>query len=286
MSKHVPITTRGVRSPRTRARASIVAVASLALTATAVSVATPAQAVAPENDTWQSATPVSGVPFTDTVDTTEATPDPGMGSYRFHGIWYRLRLPRDGKVYLTLRGSEFSPQVLRVYHAAKATDAPKDWSIVASDRTYSASDYARFATNVEGGTRYYVFVGTDSDGTGGPATLTIRRPAAVTYTLAATGKFAKVDGSAILNGTVKTTRPARVTLRTGLRQAVAGQVVQGYGYRQVDAAPTAQPWTMRVQARRSFKPGAARIVNDSIRVYDDGVPVGTFRFVRRIVTLK
>jgi hypothetical protein len=51
----------------------------------------PAAAAPPSNDDFENATAVSSLPFTDTVDATDATPesdDPTNCGYGDHTVWY------------------------------------------------------------------------------------------------------------------------------------------------------------------------------------------------------
>jgi hypothetical protein len=273
----------GRKSMARRGAARAVSVAAiLSVTATTLALAPPAEAAAPVNDTWETATAITGTPFRGEVDTTDATPDAGMGRFKHHSVWYSLELPNDGRVYLTLKGSEFQPQMLRMFHPESAAQDPTAWPIVAGDRYGSP----RFVADVEGGELYYLMIGTDKDGAGGIAKLTVRRPARIHATLARFGGLDKVDGSALLHGTIEATRSADVYLSMEIRQRVGDRVVRADAYKTLDATKELSEWRLRFSAGRSFRPGKVRIGSSGLRVVDDGVRVATEHFVRHTVTLR
>jgi hypothetical protein len=264
--------------------ASVAAV--LSVTAMTLALVPPAQAAAPVNDTWETATAITDTPFRGEVDTTEATPDPGMGRFKHHSVWYSLELPNDGRVYLTLEGSEFEPQMLRMFQPESATKDPTDWTIVKSDRWGSERRPSRFVAEVEGGELYYLMIGTTSDGTGGTARLTVRRPARIHATLARFGAIDRVDGSAVLHGTIEATRRAEVNLSMEIRQRVGDRVVRADAFKSLEVTKKPDEWRLRFSAGRSFKPGKVRISRNDLTVYDGGLRVAAKHFVRTTVTLR
>ena len=77
-------------------------------TAAVLAVASPAVAAPPVNDDVSAATAVTGVPFTDTVNTSGATfdseTDAGCGVAT---VWYRWTAPADGSVEFNTVGSDY-----------------------------------------------------------------------------------------------------------------------------------------------------------------------------------
>jgi len=273
-----------MRSPAAR-WAVLVAVGSLsAVMLTGVSA--PAQAAAPSNDAWENAIDVT-LPFSTTVDTTEATKDavnPGTSSA--HSVWYHIKLHHDGPLLVSTQGSNYE-LVLRLYHAKNATDTPDLWTRVGVDTGWGLRYPAGMVRQVKAGENYYVMISNHSDDNGGLAHLVVRRPAKITYSLAKYGVLDRVDGSAVLHGTLQSTHPVKVGLLVTLRQLVGSMVVQGSGsnYNQ-KASKTAVTWKLRVAARHAFTTGPVRVVYSRLRVHDAGVQIGTFHFHRGTVTLR
>jgi hypothetical protein len=283
MPTHQPAQRRG------RRHLALLTLTSVALAPLVTLAAAPvASAAPPSNDSWEDATPVTGLPFTAEVDTTEATKDLDVPPARYsqNSVWYHLRPGRTAGVFFSARGTDYFPHALRVYHAEDPGDAPSEWEVVASDRGYRASSPAAFKRNLEQGEDYFVMIGTSADTGGGTAKITIRRPATLRTTLAQNGELDRVDGSALIRGTLRSTRPARVEMEARLRQVVNGQVVSSSADRAFATTTTASQWRLRFFARRPFKAGPARIVSNRVRLYDEGVPVGIYHLPRNTVTLR
>jgi hypothetical protein len=93
-----------------------------------VGVLVPAQAALaapPPNDLESAATKITTIPFTETIDTTEATTDgPRVcrRSYRNASVFYRFRSASDVYVQFDTFGSGYDTS-LAVYHRNRAGDA-------------------------------------------------------------------------------------------------------------------------------------------------------------------
>jgi hypothetical protein len=105
---------------RTRKAFSLAtAVAMVSLGVGALSAA-PAYAAVPTNDTIATATEMTGVPFTDTVDTTEATTDSLETSLNAdcgapvvdHGVWYHATVAADGLYTADVSQSSFGAGIM------------------------------------------------------------------------------------------------------------------------------------------------------------------------------
>ena len=82
--------------------------------------ATPAFAAVPANDNFAEATVISTLPFSDTLNNTDATVEPGepqFNRYSARTVWYALTPTADSVVSVDMAGSSFFPQVLNVYEA-------------------------------------------------------------------------------------------------------------------------------------------------------------------------
>lgn len=276
-----------MNSPRTTRRVSRlrpgVLVAGASLVLAMLWVTSPvAQAVAPANDAWTAATPVRGLPLKASVDTSEATTDgispSGMAGRDAFSVWWRVTLPTDGPLYVSAKGSNYHLH-MSLFHAANATDTPDKWTRVGSSR-------GGMVKQIQGGEIYYVMISTHPGRNAGIAKLTLRRPARVSLTLAKVAHFGRLDGSAVIHGTIKSTQPTVVQMSAALRQLVGSNVVTGSARKVVKAKKTSSTWSLRIDSQRAFKVGPALLSSSTIRAFDQGVRIGTFHFARHVVTLK
>jgi hypothetical protein len=107
---------------RTRKAFSLATVVAMATLGVGALSAAPAYAAVPANDTIATATEIPGVPFTDTVDTTEATTDALETSLNAncgapvvdHGVWYHATIAADGVYIADVSQSSFSAGIMVV----------------------------------------------------------------------------------------------------------------------------------------------------------------------------
>jgi hypothetical protein len=103
----------------------VVAVTTLGLVIFAVA---PAYAAVPSNDTIQNATEITTVPFTDTVDTTDATTDAletslngNCGAPKAeHGVWYHAMVTQSGTFTADSSQSSYGTGIMVVAAPANA----------------------------------------------------------------------------------------------------------------------------------------------------------------------
>ena len=109
-----------------------VTTAALVLT-TVVGTAAPALAAPPGNDTYAGRTVVGSVPFTQSLDTTEATTDADDAELNAQcgapvtdaSVWYQVTAAADGGMVVDVSQSSFSAG------AIVATGSPGNWTVVA-----------------------------------------------------------------------------------------------------------------------------------------------------------
>src|SRR5207244_307492 len=76
-------------------------------------------AAAPTNDNFGSATVIAGLPFSDSVDNTEATLEPGEPSCSSsQTVWYSFTPATSGVVRADMTGSSFFDTVVAVYQSS------------------------------------------------------------------------------------------------------------------------------------------------------------------------
>ncbi len=88
----------------------------------ALSSVQPAYAAPPPNDNFASATVISALPFSDSVDSTGATLEPGEMSFcgstpQTQSVWYSFTPSANAAVIANTAGSSFSDTSLTVYQA-------------------------------------------------------------------------------------------------------------------------------------------------------------------------
>jgi hypothetical protein len=225
-----------------------VATTALAL-ATVVVTAAPAVAAPPSNDTYPGRTVVGSVPFTQTLDTSEATTDADDAELNAEcgapatdaSVWYEFTAVADGGMVVDVSGSDFPAG------AIVATGSPGNWTVVAC--APGAVAWPAIA-----GETYTILVFDDqSDGGGNGGTLNITigpAPPAPTIdvTVDPVGKFDARTGTATISGTVTCTGATEFAyVDIELRQAV-GRVstVTGYAFLDVTCDGTTYPWTVEV----------------------------------------
>jgi len=226
------------------------AVAALVVT-TAVSTAGPAFAVVPSNDTYAGRTPVSGLPFTQILDTTEATTDADDAELNAQcgapatdaSVWYDFTATADGGVVVNMLGSDYTAG------AIVATGSPaSDWSLVAC-----GPDAVGFPTVA--GETYTILVFDDQfDGAGNGGTLNLTIDLApptptIDVTVNRFGTFNSKTGAATISGTVTCEGEAQFAfLEVNLRQDVGRFTIRGFNGTDVTCDGVTRPWTLEVVA--------------------------------------
>jgi hypothetical protein len=217
----------------------------------------PVLAAPPSNDTYAGRTVIGSLPFTQELNTTEATTDaddeelnaecgaPALDA----SVWYELTPTSDVTVLVDVSGSNYPAGVL------VGTGSPGSFSIVACGPGGAAFD--AFA-----GETYAILVIDDqSDGAGNGGTLTIAvdeapPPPAIDVTVDS-GTFTK-SGSATVTGTVVCDADAEFAfIEVQLRQRAGRVFIDGSGGTDVLCDGTVQPWTAEVFGNGVYKGGGA-----------------------------
>jgi uncharacterized protein DUF6299 len=225
----------------------LVAAAAAAFTIVAMTGA-PAVAAPPGNDVYGGAEAVTGIPFTTTQDTTEATSDadddelneacgaPAMDA----SVWYTFT-PGTEEVYLAdVSGSDYAAGVF------VATGAPGSFEVLACGFGGAAWQAAA------GETYSIVAIDDQSDGGGNGGTLELSidvapPPPALDVTVNPTAQFDSKTGSALLSGTMSCGADAEFAfLEAQLTQRVGRLLIRGFGGTEVTCDGTARPWTIEV----------------------------------------
>lgn len=226
--------------------------------------AAPVLAAAPANDTYAGRTVIGSIPFTESIDTTEATTDaddavPGcIPPATDASVWYEVTAASTGGLVVDVSTSTYSAGV------TIATGSPGSFSLV----NCGAGAVGFEAT---AGETYAIVVfdfQADGGGNGGTLNITVGEippPPVVDVTVAATGRFNK-SGSATISGTITCTGSADFGfIEVQLRQRVGRFIISGSGSDKFVCDGTTQPWSVEVFAGNGlFKGGQAASVTFAI----------------------
>jgi hypothetical protein len=209
----------------------------------------PVLAAAPANDTYDGAIAIVAVPFSDSVDTTEATTDANDVEMNPEecgapatdaSVWYQLTLASDAFLIVDVSASSYTAGLI------VATGSPGGFSFVTCGP--SAVVFEALA-----GETYTILAFDDQqDGGGNGGTLEITvdtapPPPEVDVTVDGTGHFDAQSGSATITGTVTCSGVADFSfIDVELRQTVGRFVVSGFGSTDFTCDGTTQAWSVEI----------------------------------------
>jgi hypothetical protein len=228
----------------------------------------PVLAAAPGNDTYDGRIAIVAVPFTDSVDTTEATTDaddvemnpaecgaPATDA----SVWYELTSASDEFLIVDVSASSYSAGVI------VATGSPGSFTLVTCGP-------GAVAFEALAGETYTILAFDDQQDGGGNGGMleisvdTAPPPPEVDVTVDATGHFDAQSGSATITGTVTCTGVADFSfIDVEVRQAVGRFVVTGFGSTDFACDGTTQSWSVEVFPDNGlFKGGRAVAVTFAV----------------------
>ena len=232
-----------------------------------------AYAAAPSNDLFGGATPVTAIPFAETLDTTEATTDADDVSMNAAcgapatdaSVWYAFTPATSGGVIVNVASSSYTAGVL------VATGSPGNFSLVTCGPAA-----VTFATSA--GTTYYLLAIDDQfDGGGNGGTLNISiteapPPPTVEVTVDPVGTFNRSTGGATLTGTFTCSNADFMDMFGELTQQVGRFAVRGSFafFSSGECDGTSHEWTAEVfpESGTSFAGGKSASVTFSIACND------------------
>ncbi|WP_446219349.1 hypothetical protein [Micromonospora sp. IBHARD004] len=210
--------------------------------------ASPAQAAAPENDTFGGAIAIGSVPFATTADTSGATTDADDANANADcgapatdaSVWYSTTPAADGALVVDVSKSSYAAGVLVV------TGTPGAFEIAACGPGTVA-----FPTTA--GTTYHLLVIDDqSDGSGNGGTLVMTvdvapPPPTIDVTVDPTAGFNSRTGAASVHGTINCSGVVEFAfLDVELHQQVGRGEVVGSGGMDVTCDGSDHPWSVDV----------------------------------------
>jgi hypothetical protein len=233
-----------------------------AATALAVGVAPPVQAEPPDNDEITDAVIVPGVPYTHTVDTSEASVAGGDSPCGAATVWYSFTPETDGGYLFDTRGSDFDTTL------ALFEGSPGDLTLVECNDDEFGQQSA-IGWTLEAGTTYYIEAGTFGGGEvgqigpGGNLVFNVTTPAVleVQLTIDPRATIGPQTGTATVSGTVTCNNDVpQVRVYGTLRQRQGLNIARGDFYTETTCSSTPTSWTYTVDAEtRAFLPKRAEV---------------------------
>ena len=225
----------------------------------------PASAAPPANDTYRGRTVITALPFTTTLNTTQARTGPLDAEMNRDcgapatdaSVWYQHRAAANGFLLADVSASNYTAGVI------VATGAPGSFQLVACGP-------GGVIWEAQAGTRYTLLVFDDQfdgGGNGGTLRLTVDTappPPTLDLTVNPTGTFTR-DGSAILSGTFRCDAGAEGFVEMLVSQWVGRVKIQGFGGTVLECDGTTRPWSVEVTAENGrFAGGKAATVTFAI----------------------
>lgn len=250
--------------------------AALVLTTVVVTPASPAFAAPPGNDTLGGRTVVGAIPFSETLDTSEATTDADDAELNANcgapatdaSVWYEFTAASDSGMVVDISQSDYTAG------AIIATGGPGSWFVEAC----APGAVGWFAT---AGTTYTILAFDDQfdgGGNGGMLNITIDTappPPTIDVTVSPRGRFDSKTGSAFISGTVTCEGQADFAfLEAQLSQRVGRFIIRGFGFSDVTCDGATRPWSLEIVGDNGrFAGGKAASVTFAVAcgVFDCGV---------------
>jgi hypothetical protein len=225
-----------------RAKAILSAVCLLALSAS------PVLAEAPGNDHVGTPVVIGSIPFTDSLNTSDATTaptDPDCGEGTGPTVWYQYTATADVRLEVNTFGSDYDTTLY----------------IGTTGFIWCGTDKIRF--DAEAGSTYMFMVGSLGSGPGGSLVFNLFAPTIVPVAFEVTLKSlgsVDSDGVATLEGTLSCTGADDVGIQVFMTQDRGRHIfVEGNGLVFVPCSAVAT-WQLQISARNdSFRPGRADV---------------------------
>jgi len=222
-----------------------------------LTVASPAFAASPMNDDISNAIVVDGTPFTDAVDTSEATVSEGDSGCGTATVWYSFTPSEDSVYQFNTFGSDYDTTL------ALFEGTPGNLTLLECSDDAENSVQSLIARALVGGETYYVEAGTCCGGPGSNLVVNIDVPAPpIQVELALDGvRVGSELGTAIVTGSATCSSEGWVELSGTLVQKQGLFVVRGDFFAGLlDCTDTPTTWTATVSGgSRVFLPKPATV---------------------------
>jgi hypothetical protein len=211
-------------------------------------VTTPVLAAAPSNDSFAGRTVITALPYSESLDTSEATTEATDAELNTEcgapaldaSVWYQFTPATDIYLLVDVSESDYPAGVL------VATGSPGAFGPVIACGPGAVAFQA-----TAGETYVFLVIDDQSDGGGNGGTLEIAvgeapPPPEIALTVNPVARFDSRTGSATLTGTVTCTDGASAFIDITLSQQVGRFTIRGFGFADAACDGTAQPWTAQV----------------------------------------
>jgi len=203
----------------------------------------------PANDDFDNATPITGVPFTDSIDTRGATPaadDPTDCYGTNASVWYSFTPPSNTRISANTSGSDYSAAVA-VYMGTRGS-----LYLIACDWCVTFDAVA--------GETYFFMVGNPYNSNGGNLVFNVEEVTPLTIDLKVDPINFVNNGITTVSGTVNSSVPVDAYVSVQVRQKAGRVFITGYNNTYVYAADGVAHWTMQVPGDIGpFLPGKATV---------------------------
>jgi hypothetical protein len=266
-----------------RLRRSHLMMVGLLATVFSLGVTIPAYAAPPPNDDFDNATVITGLPFTDTISTVEATtaPDDPDCAGTSATVWYVFTPDTDLRIQADTFGSDYDT-TLSVYTGTRGNLT----QLACNDDLQGLQSGVRF--DAVAGTTYFFMVGAFDGLPGGNLVFhVLQAPPPLTVELTVDQATVDQSGVVTLTGTLTCNRPALFAEVSGTLSQRKGRFqARGFFFTDAGCSPAGEPWsaTLTSDTGTIFLPGRATIeanatACDGFECVSDSVS-GTIRLQR------
>lgn len=248
-------------------------IAIVAILSTLVLLGSPTIAFAqPSNDDFDYATTIEELPFTETLDTTDATTandDPvptciSMG----HTVWYQITPSTDMRLEVNTFRSDFDT-VLSVYTSSNPTSLTE--IICNDDAAQTLQSRVRF--DASAGMTYYIMAGSFADNPGGNLVITVDEappsgpPLVIDLTIDPVGLVKPNHMVAIVSGTLTCSKPVPAFVWIQVEQRAGRDIIHGFSESYVECNGET-PWIATISDADGVFVGGKANVNANAFAFD------------------
>jgi hypothetical protein len=210
---------------------------------------------APANDDFDNATVITALPFTDNLNTAEATTAPddplgddlcGFGTIDGHTVWYRFTPTQNMRINANTAGTRGFDHNIFVYTGTRGNLTRVTCNFLPLSATFDA----------QAGVTYYLLLGSPGDAPGGDVVFTVQLSLDVTVTIDHVGGINLSTGAVPVRGTTTCSRAAFVEVGF---VSVERRNVAGFADFPFSECDGVTPWEVEVVFDGRFPPGPAEV---------------------------
>jgi hypothetical protein len=200
----------------------------------------------PANDEFANAVAISTLPFTDNLNTSEATAvgDPANDcQVGGHTVWYQFTPSADVRLNANTFGSDYDTGI------AVYTGTPPNLTQITCNDDAITGQFVQSNVNFDAaaGTTYYFMVGSFGDSPGGNLVFRVDVSLNLGLTIDPSGSVDAKTGVATIRGTVTCAEPASGTLDGSVQQRIGRSLLNG-GFFTFFECDGVTPWEVQVSA--------------------------------------